>query len=136
MGKAVAKSAWTIVLPFCVLALLVYLIVFPQLIPNAASWLLGEGSSAFEGFIKWTLGGANTIGATLSPLGWLGASIESGLQSVALGFRNGVIALTTPLIRPLVESDLVGKYVLIQNVAAWFAAFASLYYGTRVHRRR
>jgi hypothetical protein len=135
-GKAVVKSAWTIVLSFGVLALLVYLIVYPQLIPNAVNWLLGGGNSVLQGFIKWTIDGANAIGQALSPLGWIGASIENGLVSMSLGFRNGVISLTTFIVNPLVQSDLVGKYVLIQNVAAWFAAIVSLYYGSRVHRRR
>jgi len=123
-------------LSFCVLALLVYLIVYPQLIPNAANWLLGGGESALSGFIAWTIGAANAIGQALSPLGWLGANIENGLAAISTGFRAGVIALTTPIVNPLIQSDLVGKYVLIQNVAAWFAAIVSLYYGSRVHRRR
>jgi hypothetical protein len=135
-GKAVVKSAWTIVLSFCVLALLVYLIVYPQLIPNAVNWLLGGGNSMLQGFIMWTIGVANAIGQAVSPLGWLGVNIENGLVAISLGFRSGVIGLTTPLVKPMIQADLVGKYVLIQNVAAWFAAIISLYYGNRVHRRR
>jgi len=135
-GKAVVKSAWTIVLSFCILALLVYLIAYPQLIPNAVNWLLGGGNSALAGFITWTIGAANAIGQALAPLGWLAANIDSGLVAISAGFRGGVIGLTTPIVKPLVQLDLVGKYVLIQNVAAWFAAIVSLYYGSRVHRRR
>jgi hypothetical protein len=136
MGKAVVKSAWTMVLSFCALALLVYFIAYPQLIPNAANWLLGGGNSALQGLIMGTIGAANAIGRTLPPLGWLGAGIENGLAAMSLGFRNGIIGLTTPTVKPLVQSSLVGKYVFIQNAAAWFAAFVSLYYGRRVHRRR
>lgn len=135
-AKAVVKSAWTIVLSFCVLALLIYFIAYPQLIPNAATWLLGGGNSALQGFITWTIGAADAIGTALSPLGWLGANIENGLTAISLGFRNGVISLTTPIVKPLIQTDLVGKYVLIQNIAAWFAAIVSLYYGSRIHRRR
>jgi hypothetical protein len=135
-GKAVVKSAWNIILSFCVFALLVYLIAYPKLIPNAASWLLGGGNSMLQEFIMWTIGGANAFGQAVSPLGWLGANIENGLAAISLGFRNGIIDLTTPLVKPMVQADLVGKYVLIQNVAAWFAALISLYYGNRVHRRR
>ncbi|HVP41372.1 MAG TPA: hypothetical protein VMS95_05410 [Candidatus Krumholzibacteriaceae bacterium] len=135
-GKAVVKSAWIIALSFSVFALLVYLIVYPQLIPNAVNWLLGGGTSALQGFIMWTIGVANAIGQALSLLGWLGASIENGLVAMSLGFRNGVISLTTFIVNPLVQLDLVGKYVLIQNVAAGSAAIVSMYYGSRVHRRR
>jgi hypothetical protein len=135
-GKAVVKSAWTVVLSFCVLALLFYLIAYPQLIPKAVNWLLGGGNSALQGFITGTMGAANAIGQALPPLGWLGASIENGLAAISLGFRNGVIGLTTPFVKPLVQSDLVGKYVFVQNIAAWFAAVVSLYHGSRVHRRR
>ena len=135
-GKSVVKSALTIVLSFCLLTMLVYIIAYPQLVPNAGNWLLGGGNSALQGFIMWTIGAANAIGEALSPLGWLGASIENGLGAISLGFRDGVIGLTTPIVKPLIQADLVGKYVFIQNVAAWFAAVASLYYGSRVHRRR
>lgn len=135
-GRAVVKSAWTIVLTFCILALLAFLVVYPELIPNAVNWLLGGGNSALQGFIAWSISGANTIGSTLAPLGWIAAVIENGLAAISLGFRHGIIALTTPIVRPAVQSDLVGKYVLIQNVAAWFPALLSLYFGTRIHRRR
>jgi hypothetical protein len=89
-----------------------------------------------QGFITWTIGAADAIGQVLSPLGWFGANIENGLGAMSLGFRDGVISLTTSIVQPLVQSDFVGKYVLIQNVAAWFVAIVSLYYGSRVHRRR
>jgi hypothetical protein len=135
-GRAVFNSAWAIMLPFSILAFIVYLIIYPQLIPNAVNWLLGGGSSMLAGFIMWTVNGANAVGQTLLPLGWLGASIENGLASVALGFRNGVIGLTTPTIKPLVQSSLVGKYVLVQNVAAWASAIIALYAGQRGRRRR
>lgn len=135
-GRAVVKSAWTIALIFCVLTLLVYVIAYPQLIPNAVNWLLGGGNSALQGFITWTINGADAIGQALSPLGWLAVAIENGLAAVSVGFRVAAIALTTPIVKPLVQSDAVGKYVLIQNVAAWFPATLSLYFGSRIHRRR
>jgi len=135
-GRRVFDSAWAILLPFSVLAFIVYLIMYPQLTPNAVNWLLGGGNSALAGFITWTIKGANAVGRTLSPLGWLGSSIENGLASVALGFRNGVIGLTTPVIKPLVASSLVGKYVVVQNIAAWASALIALHAGQRGRRRR
>lgn len=135
-GKAVFKSALTVVLPFSALALIVYVIIYPQLIPNAVNWLFGGGNSAFDGFVAWTVNAANAVGKALSPLGWIAANINSGLGSIALGFRNGVIGLTTPIIRPLVELNLAGKYVLSQNVAAWASAIIALYAGRPDRRRR
>jgi hypothetical protein len=135
-GRAVFNSAWAIMLPFSILAFIVYLIIYPQLIPNAVNWLLGGGSSLLAGFITWTIKGANAVGRVVSPLGWLGSSIEEGLASIALGFRNGVIGLTTPIIKPVVQSSLVGKYVLVQNVAAWASAIIALYAGQRGRRHR
>jgi hypothetical protein len=135
-GRAVFNSAWAIMLPFSILALIVYLIIYPQLIPNAVNWLLGGGSSVLAVFITWTIKASNAVGHTLSPLGWLGAGIEGGLASIAVGFRNGVIGLTTPIVKPMVESSLVGKYVLVQNVAAWASALIALYAGQRGRRRR
>ncbi len=135
-GKTVFKSALTVVLPFSVLALIVYVIIYPQLIPNAVNWLFGGGSSAFDGFVVWTVNAANAVGKALSPLGWLAANINGGLASIALGFRNGVIGFTTPIIRSLVELNLAGKYVLSQNVAAWASAIIALYAGRPGRRRR
>jgi len=134
-GRAVFNSAWAIMLPFSILAFIVYLIIYPQLIPNAVNWLLGGGNSILAAFIKWTIKGSNAVGHTLAPLGWLGAGIEAGLASIALGFRSGVISLTTPIVKPMVESSLVGKYVLVQNVAAWASALIALYAGQRGRRR-
>ena len=135
-GRAVFDSAWAIMLPFSILAFIIYLIIYPQLIPNAVNWLLGGGNSILAGFITWTIRGSNAVGRTLSPLGWLGASIEKGLASISLGFRDGVIGFTTPFIKPAVGSSLVGKYVLVQNMAAWTSAIIALYVGQRGRRRR
>jgi len=135
-GKTVLKSALTVLLPFSALALIVYVIIYPQLIPNAVNSLLGGGNSSFDGFVVWTVNGAKAIGKTLSPLGWIAANIDSGLASIALGFRNGVIGLTTPIINPLVQLNLTGKYVLSQNVAAWASAIVALYAGRPGRRRR
>jgi len=136
VGTAIFKSAWKIIISFSVLAFVIFLITYPRLIPNAVMWLFGGGESVFLGFITWTINAANAIGQTLSPLGWLAATINSGLATMAPGFRNAVIGLTTPIIKPLVELDLAGKYVLVQNVAAWFAAIIALYAGHPTRRRR
>ncbi|MBX5327296.1 MAG: hypothetical protein ACQXXH_04990 [Candidatus Bathyarchaeia archaeon] len=134
LRRAVIKSAWTIILSFAALIVLIYLIVYPQLIPAAANWLLGGGSSAFQDFVIGTINAANAIGQALSPIGWIAANIINGLAASAPGFRNAVIGFTTPFVKPLVDLNLVGKYVLVQNVAAWTAALTALYYGQIAHR--
>ena len=135
-GKAVFKSTWTIVLSFSILALVAYLIIYPQLIPNAVNWLFAGGGSLFDGFVAWTVNAANAVGQTLFPLGWLAANINNGLAAAAPGFRSGIIGLTTPIIKPLVDLSLVGKYVVSQNVAAWASAIIALYAGRPNRRRR
>jgi hypothetical protein len=135
-AKAVLKSAWIIVLSFCAVALLIYVIIYPRLIPDGANWLFAGGNSLFFGFVTWTFNAANAVGQTLSPLGWLGSAIISGLAAISPGFRNGMIGLTTPIIKPLVELDLTGKYVLSQNIAAWTSALIALYAGRPSRRRR
>jgi ABC-type multidrug transport system fused ATPase/permease subunit len=134
-GKTVFKSAWTVVLSFLVLALAISLVVYPFLLPDAVDWL-GGGNSLLAGFITWTVGAATAIGQVLSPIGWIAASINSGLTSIATGFRNGVIDFTTPIVQPLVSLDFTGKYMLVQNVAAWSSALIALYAGQPKYRRR
>lgn len=128
LGRAVIKSAWTVVLTFCALALLVYLIAFPELIPDAATGALQGANSAFLGFVVWSINAANFIGQTLSPIGWVAANINNGLAASSIGFRNAIIGITTPIVKPLIDLDLVGKYVLVQNIAAWVSALTALYY--------
>lgn len=134
LKRPTIKSAWTIILSFGALVLLIYVIVYPQIIPDAANWLLGGGNSVFQSFVIGTINAANAIGQTLSPIGWVAASIINGLVASAPGFRNWVIGFTTPLVKPLISLDIIGKYVLVQNVAAWVSALTALYYGQMAHR--
>lgn len=134
LRRALIKSAWTIILSFSALVLLIYVIVYPKIIPDAANWLLGGGDSVFQGFVVGTINAANAIGQALSPIGWVAASIINGLAASAPSFRNWVIGFTTPIAKPLISLDLVGKYVLAQNVAAWVSALTALYYGQLAHR--
>jgi len=135
-GQTVFKNAWIIVLSFAILALVISLIVYPSLLPDTMNWLFGGGNSLLAGFVTWTAGAATAIGQALSPIGWIGTSINGALASIAPGFRSGVIGFATPIVQPLTSLDLTGKYVLIQNVAAWASALVALYAGRPGHRRR
>jgi hypothetical protein len=135
LGQAVIKSAWTVIFTFIVLALFVYFVVYPWLIPNATTSIFGEGS-IFLGFVVWTINAANWLGQALSPLGWVAANINNGLVATSPGFRSAVIGLTTPIVKPLIDLDLIGKYVLVQNIAAWFSALVAQFYAQYASRPR
>ena len=55
-------------------------------------------------------------------------SIASILDSLAPGFRNAFDNIVPVRYQSLTESDLLWRYVLCQNAAAWVSAIATLAY--------
>ncbi|MBE0512188.1 hypothetical protein IBX38_03965 [Candidatus Bathyarchaeota archaeon] len=82
---------------------------------------------------------AQGIAQALSPIGWLASAINGALRAVAPGFRNAIEGLGSSMTEPLTNIDLVWKYTLCQNAAAWISAIVALAYGeytSRVYRIR
>ena len=92
---------------------------------------------SFHGFVLKTFEIAQGVGQTLAPLGWLGSAANSALLALAPSFRIGLEGFGTSITGPLVELDLVWKYAICQNVAAWACALTALMYRQYVsHPRR
>ncbi|MEM2936297.1 MAG: hypothetical protein QW231_03875, partial [Candidatus Bathyarchaeia archaeon] len=69
------------------------------------------------------------------PLGWVASALNEALLAAAPGFRNALLALGAPIVNSVVGLDLVGKYLVCQNVAAWASATVALAYGRYVSSR-
>ncbi|MFB0501764.1 MAG: hypothetical protein ACETVP_04775 [Candidatus Bathyarchaeia archaeon] len=86
-----------------------------------------------------TIETAKGIAQALSPIGWFASAIDGALRAVAPGFRNAIEGLGSSVTGPSTNLDLMWKYTLCQNAAAWISAFAILAYGeyaSRVYRIR
>jgi len=72
---------------------------------------------------------AQGVAQALSPVGWLASAINGGLRAVAPGFRNTIEGLGSSMTGSVANLDLVWKYTLCQNLAAWISAIGALAYG-------
>jgi hypothetical protein len=119
-ARATIKSALTIFLIFSAFAFIISLLAYPQLIYRTISSAYQNNPSLLN-FVKSTA-------ETLAPIGAIFSGINNALLSAAPTFRDFVLSIGI-IIKPLVDSDNVGKYLVFQNAAAWICALAILIYG-------
>ena len=118
--------------------LALYILVYPNLFHDLAIGLYGANPS-FHGFVLKTIETSKGLAQALSPVGWLASAIDGALRAVAPGFRSAIEGLGSSMTGPLVNLDLVWKYILCQNAAAWISAIGALGYGeytSRIYRIR
>jgi len=137
-ARAAVKSTVTVLAVFLVSVLALYILVHPKLMYDLAI-RLHRGNPSFHGFVLKTIEIGKGIAQALSPIEWLASAIDNTLRAVAPGFRNALEGFGAPIKEPLAELDLVGRYALCQNVAAWISALVALAYGqytSRLYRIR
>jgi hypothetical protein len=137
-ARAAVKSTATILTVFLASVFVLYALVHPTLIHDMVVGFYTENPS-FLWFVLETIRQARGIGQDLSPIGWLASTINGALVAVAPGFRSSLEGLGAPIIGPMAKLDLVWKYALCQNAAAWFSAIAAFAYGqyaSRLYRRK
>jgi len=133
-ARAAVRSAVTVLVIFLSAVVLVALIEYPGLIH---SWTLNlyRGSPVLLNFVQGTGQWLQGVGQGVPPLGELGSAIINALLRLAPGFRGSLEGVGASLTRPIVQLDVVGKYILSQNVAAWASALVALAYGAYVSSR-
>lgn len=119
-ARATIKSALTVLLLFSAFVLLISLLAYPQLIYRTVSNAY-QNNPSFLNFVKGTA-------EALAPIGAIFSGINNALLSAAPTFRDFVLSIGI-IIKPLVDSDNVGKYLTFQNAAAWICAILVLIYG-------
>jgi len=122
---ATVRSAAVVLLVFLTFSFLLYVVVYPDLIYN---WAVGlyQGNPYFLGFVRGTADWARGFGDVF-------AGVFIG---VAPGFHNGLANSGAALTGSVVRLDVVGKYLLSQNMAAWASAIVALVYGMYVSSGR
>ena len=126
-ARATIKSASTVLLIFGALILLVSLLMYPQLIYWTVSNAYQKNPSLL-GLTKSVSNFGKGVADALAPVNWICSAVNNALLSVSPGFRDFVLSLGY-LIKPMVELDGAGKYLVFQNVAALVSAVVALFYG-------
>ena len=132
-ARAAVKSTATILTVFLASIFVLYALVYPRLIHDMVVGFYAENPS-FQGFVLETIKQAREIGQVLSPIGWLASSVNGALVAVAPGFRSSLEGFGASIVGPIAKLDLVWKYALCQNAAAWFSAITAFAYGQHVSR--
>jgi len=127
-AKATVKSTATIIGIFLASILTLHTVASPSFIYEIVTGFY-RANPSFHGFVLKTFEITQGIGQTLTPLGWLGSTINNALLAMAPGFRSALEGFGTSITGPMVTLDLVWKYAICQNIAAWASALTALTYG-------
>ena len=127
LAKATIKGAITITLTFTIIAIIIYLMEYPKAIYELAINLYQRNPSLLD-FVYKTHESAKAMVQSSSPLGWLTSPINDTLLNVAPNFKRFMDQLINPLTSIISRLDILSKYVLCQNLAAWGSAIFALIY--------
>lgn len=137
-ARVAVKSALGIMAIFLAFFLALYVLVYPRL-PYDAVIGLYQFSPSFLGFVLKTIEVAQGIARVFSPIGWLGSAINEALFTAAPGFKRALDDFGASTTDQLAELDLMGRYILCQNLAALTSAVIAFVYGqyiSRLHLRK
>jgi len=126
------KTAIIVTLFFLLFTLAVTVLAYPQLIYSTiVSGFQNNPSLAnFASTVNNVIQGFNQA---TGPLGGIATAINNGIRILSPGIRAAGTALGNTL-APLATIDAAGKYLAIQNVAAWITVFAVIFYSRYVRK--
>ncbi|MDH5531913.1 MAG: hypothetical protein OEX99_00365 [Candidatus Bathyarchaeota archaeon] len=127
-ARAAVKSTASIITIFLASFLALHVLSYPRSVYDAVVGLY-QLSPSFLGFVLNTTEVAQGIAQVLSPIGWLASAINNALLAAAPGFKSALDNIGTSTTEPVTKLDLMGRYVLCQNLAAWVSAVTALAYG-------
>jgi hypothetical protein len=129
LAKSSVRSALTVFAVFVSFSLLLYVVVYPDLIRNLVVGFYQADSSR----VDFVVG----VGNLLQGVGGsLGTAIANGLWAAAPGFRQSLAGIGASLTGSIVNFDVAGKYILSQNAASMTVVTIALVYGWYASIRR
>lgn len=137
-ARAAVKSTLSIITVFVSSFIALYVLGHPRSTYDAVVGLY-QLVPSFHGFVLKTIEMAEGAAQALSPIGGLASAINNALIAAAPGFRNALQSIGASTAEPIAKLDLVGRYALCQNLAAWVSAVIALAYGrytSRLYRRK
>jgi len=129
-ARATMKSALPVILVFSGLVLMFSVLAYPNLVYQIISSAYKHNPSLFN-FVRGTA-------QAFAPMGDALSAINNALLYISPGFRDAVLSVGI-ILSPLIDTDSVGKYLVLQNAAAWISALAAMFYGEytrKGHRSR
>jgi hypothetical protein len=137
-ARAAIKSTANVLMVFLASFTILYILAYPSSTYDAVVGFY-KWSPAFLGFVAKTIEIAEGVGQAISPIGQVGSAITNALLAAAPGFRSALENFGASTVGGIAKLDLVGKYVLCQNLAAFISAITALaygrYYSMRLYRR-
>ncbi|MCK5563541.1 hypothetical protein KAI30_05145 [Candidatus Bathyarchaeota archaeon] len=137
-AKAAIKSTISVLMVFLVSFILLYIFAYPRSTYDAVVGFY-KWSPAFLGFVAKTIEIAEGVGQAIPPIGELGSAITNALLATTPSFRSALENFGASTVGAIAKLDLVGRYVLCQNLAALVSAITALaygrYYSVRLYRR-
>jgi len=132
--RATLKGAVTVVLSFLVFVFVAYLMEHPTTIYNWVRNYYMNNPDALNFVYNTSQNFSSTVKGIL-PLYILGNAVNSIILGIAPHLWIGLGGLGGPLIKYLASLDLVSKYTVCQNLAAWLCATLTLTYGWQLTRK-
>ena len=133
-AKAAIRSALTVLIIFLCIFFLTIILEYPTLIHNSVVAMY-QGNPSFLGFVQDTGKFARSIGQKLPPIGGLASAVNNALIGAGPGFRTILEGAGASLTQPIGQVDVVDKYLVSQNLAAWISAIFALIYGAYASSR-
>lgn len=133
-ARAAVRGATAVLAVFICMILILYPVEYPDLI-RSLTVNLYRGAPAFRGFVVGIAEWLRGVGKAVPPLGGLGSSVNNALVGAGPGFRHSLTSAGASLTGPVAQLDVVGKYALSQNLAAWTSAIIALIYGAYASSR-
>jgi hypothetical protein len=112
-NRLALESTVTVMTVFLLAIILLAVLLYPNIFTRFAAGFYSE-TSALQGFMR--------------SLADVVVSVARGFDVVAPGFRNAFEGIVSTNLPSLTSGDILWRYVLCQNVAAWVSAFAALAY--------
>lgn len=134
-SRASVRSGLMVLLIFISIAVGFVFVAYPNLIHDLTVNLY-RGFPALADFITGTNGWFRNIGTAVPALGDFVGSISNAFIKMAPGFRRTLEAAGMSITTPIFQLDVVGKYILGQNLGSWTAAVLAILYGWFASTRR
>ena len=123
--RATVRSAFIVLLVFGAFALMFLVLAYPQLIYSGVLNAYRNNLGLFN-FVSGVNNWARGVAEALPPIGWINNALigaAPAVRDVGTGLGN--------LLVPLVTLDNAGKYLVLQNAAAWISVSVVFLYGER-----
>jgi len=131
-AKIPIKTTFIITLVFLLFTLTAIVLAYPQLIYNTIASGYQNNPSLID-FVSSVNDAIKGFNQATGPLGGIATAINNEIRLLSPGIRTAGTALGNVLI-PLATIDPAGKYLAIQNIAAWITVLAALFYARYSHR--